>query len=228
MDENMSIEHTFAVIKKYFAFIFTLSLIFGMLVLAFTLFFMTPKYEAHTQILVSQSEVSTSFNNLDIETSLQLINTYGDIIESPIVLNDVIDNLELTETSEELASKINIVTGESSQVINITVTDEQQPRAAVIANELSNVFQEKVTEVMSVDNVSVLAPANSEDNPVQVSPDPVLNTIIGLFIGAVAGIVIAFLRTYLDRSVKTPEAVEKYLGLPVLGVTTKFEKKGRG
>ena len=224
MDENMSVEHMFDVVKKYFPFILLLTLLFGMIVLAFTLFFMTPKYEAQTQILVSQSERSTSFNNLDIETSLQLINTYGDIIESPIVLNDVIDRLELTETAEELAAKINIVTEESSQVINITVTDEGQSRAAVIANELSDVFQEKVTEVMSVDNVSVLAPANIVDNPVQVSPDPVLNTIIGLFIGAVTGIVIAFLRTYLDRSVRTPEEVEKHLGLPVLGVTTKFEK----
>lgn len=224
MNENMSIEHIYDVIKKYFGFILLLTLSFGMIILAFTLFFMTPKYEAHTQILVSQSESSTSFNNLDIETSLQLINTYGDIIQSPIVLNDVIENLELAETEEELAAKINVVTQEASQVINITVTDELQSRAAVIANELSGVFQEKVTEVMSVDNVSVLAPANVEDNPAQVSPEPVLNTIIGLFIGAVVGIVIAFLRTYLDRSVKTPEAVEKHLGLPVLGVTTKFEK----
>lgn len=224
MDENMSIEHMFDVVKKYFPFILLLTLLFGMIVLAFTLFFMTPKYEAQTQILVSQSERSTSFNNLDIETSLQLINTYGDIIESPIVLNDVIDRLKLTETAEDLAAKINIVTEESSQVINITVTDEGQSQAAVIANELSDVFQEKVTEVMSVDNVSVLAPANIVDNPVQVSPDPVLNTIIGLFIGAVTGIVIAFLRTYFDHSVRTPEEVEQHLGLPVLGMTTKFEK----
>lgn len=224
MDENMSIEHIFAVFKKYFAFILTLTLLFGIIILVFTLIFITPKYEAETQILVSQSENRSSFSNLDIETSLQLINTYGDIIQSPIVLNDVIENLELKETGKELAAKINVVTEESSQVINITVTDEQQSRAALIANELSEVFQEKVTEVMSVDNVSVLAPATIENNAAQVSPEPVLNTMIGLFIGAVTGIIIAFLRTYLDRTVKTPEAVEKYLGLPVLGVTTKFDK----
>lgn len=223
MGENMSVENIFYVIKKYMGIILLLSLFFGTVILVFTLFFMTPKYEAHTQILVSQSESRTSFSNLDIETSLQLINTYGDIIESPIVLSDVIENLSLEETTEELASKISVVTEESSQVINITVADEEQPRAAVIANELSDVFQDKVTEVMSVDNVSVLAPATVADNPRQVSPDPIINTIIGLFIGAVLGIVIAFLRTHFDQSVKTPEAVEKYLGLPVLGVTKKFE-----
>lgn len=223
MDENMNIEDIFGVIKKYLAFILLLAILFGMIALAFTLFFMTPKYEAHTQVLVSQSETVSSFNNLDIDTSLQLINTYGDIIESPIVLDDVIANLGLEQSTEQLSEQITILTEETSQVINITVTDEQQAQAAIIANEIADVFQDKVTEVMNVDNVSVLAPANINNDSAQVSPRPALNTFIGIILGGLTGIIIAFLRTYMDKTVKTVEDVEKYLELPVLGMTTKFK-----
>lgn len=224
MDENMNIESIFAVIKKYLAFTLFLAALFGMIALAFTLFLMTPKYEAHTQILVSQSENISSINNLDIETSLQLINTYGDIIESPIVLDDVISNLELEQSTEQLSENITIVTEETSQVINITVADESQAQAAIIANEITDVFQDKISEVMNVDNVTVLATANINSDAVQVTPTPVLNTFIGIILGGITGLIIAFLRTYLDKSVKTVEEVEKYLELPVLGITTNFKK----
>lgn len=224
MDENMNIEYILEVLKKNLGFILMLTVLFGIIVLIFTLFLLTPKYEAHTQILVSQSENSSPSSNVDIETSLQLINTYGDIIESPIVLNDVIDNLNLDESTEGLAEKITVFTQEASQVINITVTDEAQRDAAIIANELSGVFQDKITEVMSVDNVSVLAPATIESGSDPVSPRPLLNTFIAMILGASIGIIIAFLRAYFDKSIKTAEEVEKYLELPVLGITTKFEK----
>lgn len=224
MNDDMNFEDILGVIKKYLAFIVFLTILSGAITLAFTYFFMTPQYEANTQVLVSQSESNSSFNNLDIETSLQLINTYGEIIQSPIVLSDVIDNLELNQPVEELAQQVSVITQESSQVINITVIDEEQSQAAILANEIANVFQDKVTEVMNVNNVSVLAPANTESSAGQVSPRPELNTFIGMVIGALLGLIIAFVRTYFDKSVKTVEEVEKYLDLPVLGMTTRFDK----
>lgn len=51
-----------------------------------------------------------------------------------------------------------------------------------------------------------------------VSPNMTLNILLSLFLGLGAGIGLAYFIEYLDTSVKTVDDVERYLGLPVLGV----------
>jgi uncharacterized protein involved in exopolysaccharide biosynthesis len=48
--------------------------------------------------------------------------------------------------------------------------------------------------------------------------------IFGVIIGCVLGIGFAFLFEYFDKTVKTPEDVEYFLGLPVLGTIPKIDK----
>jgi capsular polysaccharide biosynthesis protein len=45
-----------------------------------------------------------------------------------------------------------------------------------------------------------------------------LSIVIGLFVGVAAALSIE----YLDTTVKTPDDVERYLGLPVIGVVPVF------
>lgn len=42
-------------------------------------------------------------------------------------------------------------------------------------------------------------------------------------LGVMLGVFIAFIVEYLDNTIKTPEDVEKYLGLPVLGAIPKMD-----
>lgn len=225
MEETLNLEDILDVIKKNIVLIISLTLLFGALAGFATAFLMTPQYEANTQILVTQSQESEgTVESQEIQASLQLVNTYGDIINSPAVLDDVITNLELDRTTSVLSDQITVNNQEQSQVINVTVTDEVPENAEIIANEVANVFQERVTEVMNVDNVSILAPADIGDDPSPVSPQPLINIAIGLILGALLGLGIAFLRAFMDKRVKTEEEVEKQLELPVLGTVAKFDK----
>ncbi len=52
-----------------------------------------------------------------------------------------------------------------------------------------------------------------------------MNIAISLVLGAMLGIFVAFILEFLDTSIKTPEDVEKYLGLPVIG-TIPYLKEG--
>lgn len=58
-------------------------------------FALTPIYENSTQILVNQSKnerKEVQFN--DVQTNLQLINTYNVIIKSPAILDEVIKEMK--------------------------------------------------------------------------------------------------------------------------------------
>ena len=66
------------------------------------------------------------------------------------------------------------------------------------------------------DTLSVFAPA--ELPLVPVAPRILLNTVLGLISGLVLGVSTAFLLEYLDDSIRSPEDLEKGLGLQALGV----------
>jgi polysaccharide biosynthesis transport protein len=58
------------------------------------------------------------------------------------------------------------------------------------------------------------------------SPRKKLNIVLALFLGLFGGLGLAFLFEYLDDSVKSFQDVEKYTGLPSLGVVPAFSQNG--
>jgi polysaccharide biosynthesis transport protein len=55
-----------------------------------------------------------------------------------------------------------------------------------------------------------------------------LNGALALFLGGALGVGLAFLLEYLDRSLRSPEQVERILKLPALGVIPSTKSAGRG
>jgi capsular polysaccharide biosynthesis protein len=55
-----------------------------------------------------------------------------------------------------------------------------------------------------------------------VRPRPLLNIALALVVGVMLGAGLAFFLEYFDNTIKTPEEVERYLGLTTLGVVPLF------
>ena len=72
---------------------------------------------------------------------------------------------------------------------------------------------------MLSNNVSILDEASVPLYPIK--PRKRLNLMIGAVLGLFLGVAAAFFLDYLDNTFRTPEDVEKYLGLAVLGVIPK-------
>ncbi len=60
------------------------------------------------------------------------------------------------------------------------------------------------------------------------SPNKKRNLVLALLLGLGGGVALAFLFDFLDNSVKTSEDVERYAGLPTLGVVPRFSLEGTG
>ncbi|PIC68035.1 capsular biosynthesis protein [Sporosarcina sp. P16a] len=228
MGETISLQELFATLKKRLWLIIgtTLTAILAAIVISY--FFLTPIYQASTQILVNKAEATTDFDSSDIQTNLQLINTYTVIIKSPVILSHVIESLDLGITPAALNTQLTVNSEQNSQVVSVTVQDPEPHKAVDIANTTAEVFQKEIVHLMQVDNVTILSPAMYADDPTPVRPNKRLNIAIATVIGLMAGVGIAFLLEYLDTTVKTEHDVEELLNLPLLGLISPISDREVG
>lgn len=220
-EETISLQDIFKVLKKRIALIISITI--GAMLIAglISFFLLTPIYQGSTQILVNQTKQDQqTIQSSEIQANLQLINTYNVIIKSPAILNKVIERLDLDTTPTELTESISVTNANNSQVVNITVQNENPALAVDIANTVASVFQDEIPTLMNADNVNILSPAVLPANPTPVKPNKTMNVAIAMVIGLMIGVGLAFLLEYLDTTVKTEQDVEDLLGLPILGLVS--------
>ncbi|MDN7241722.1 Wzz/FepE/Etk N-terminal domain-containing protein [Planococcus sp. N028] len=226
MEETISLQELFATLKKRMGLIVILTLLAIIIAGVVSYKMLTPIYETSTQILVNQEKTDASqLLNQNIQTDLQLINTYSVIIKSPAILGPVSEQLDLGLTVEQLNSKITVTNAENSQVVNVSVQDPDPAIAVDIANTTASVFQEEIQQLMKVDNVSILSPAVLKENPAPVAPNPMMNMAIAAVIGLMLGVGIAFLLDYLDTTLKNDQDIEDVLDIPLLGVISPIKEE---
>lgn len=229
MEETISLQEIIKILKKHMGLILATTIGAGVIAAIISFFILTPIYQADTQILVSQqSDNQQNLTTNEIQSNLQLINTYNVIIKSPAILSIVIDELDLDMTPGGLTNKIIVSNANNSQVVNISVQDEQEYMAVDIANTVAEVFQKEIPKLMNVDNVNILSAAVYSENPSPVKPNKMLNIAIALIVGLMIGVGIAVLLEFLDVTVKTESEVEELLGLPVLGMISTIKAEDLG
>ncbi|MFC5602532.1 YveK family protein [Sporosarcina koreensis] len=221
MEQTVSLHDLFSVLRKRFIFIISTALFVVAITGVISYLFLTPIYKASTQILINQKQTEQfQVSSQDIQTNIQLINTYIVIIKSPAILTKVIEILDLDTTPDLLEKKIKVETTQDSQVIKISVKDPEHYKSVDIANTIVEVLQEEIQMLMNVNNVYILSPAVYLENPLPATPNPVLNMSIAAVCGLMIGVGLAFLINYLDMTIKTEQDIEELLGFPVIGIVS--------
>jgi capsular polysaccharide biosynthesis protein len=188
-------------------------------------FYLDKIYESSTTLIVNKqkddNEKETQYTYNDILLSQKLVSTYTEIAKSSYVLERVIKELNLDLSPDELKKMIAVSAVGDTQIIRITVSDVFPARATVIAEKMAELLPIRVSELEMPDNVKVVDKAKVPSSPVK--PRPLMNIAIAGVLGIMVGLGIIFLIEYLDNTIKTPDDVQKYLGLPVLGSIPNFE-----
>lgn len=220
-EETIELRELLEIILKRKWLIILLTIFFMIVGSVYSFFLVTPEYESYTTLMVngskgtSVSDIASSFDLGSINLSQKLVVTYGEIVKSRIVLEQVIDRLGLDMTYNQLLSITTSRQVGSTEILKISVVREDPEEAALIANTIADVFVKEVMRILKVDNVETIDVAIPMYNPINVKT--VLNIAISTVLGLMAGVFLAFVLAYLDQTIKTEQDVEKYLDLPVIG-----------
>jgi capsular polysaccharide biosynthesis protein len=155
----------------------------------------------------------------------QLVKTYSEFVKSRAVGEDTIQKLNLNMKVETLQGMLSVAPQGTTEFLTITVKSKDAKQAMEIANQLALSLKDVSKNVTKSDNVEILDKAQMPTSP--DSPKPKLNMAIAFLLGLMVSAGVIFLLEYLDNTIKTPDDIEKLLGIPVIGtipLVTDFEK----
>lgn len=224
MKEEVSLRDLMAIIKQRMMIILSFGALGLILSAVYTFLIVTPMYDSTTQLLVNRTNDGTNSIQLnDINSNVQMINTYKDIIKGPVILDGVKEDLDLEYTVTELADMVVIDVNQDSQVFSLTVTGPDPEEAAEIANGIAATFQSAIFDIMNVENVSIISAAAVNSKP--VSPVVVNNLLIGLGIGLLFGLGVALLRYAMAKTIDDYQFITQTIGWPNLGAISELNKE---
>lgn len=214
--------------------IIAITLIFMVIGILYTVLFTTPMYSASTTLVLVSSgntannQTSNAITTTDITMNSKLVSTYSVLIKSDNVARQVISNLGLKINESYLKKNIKVTSEDDTEVIRISVTNEDPKTAAKIANEIVPVFTALVKETYKIENVQVIDKAEVNNTPSNINHTK--DVVIFAFIGIVISVAYVLIANMLDTTIKTADDIEKDFKVHVLAEMPLYEvaeEKGR-
>ena len=194
--------------------------IFAVIGVIYSIGFVVPEYTAFTKlVLAGQSSDATgntteAITTTDLTINSKLVGTYSELVTSNDVVRQVITNTGINISESALKSSIEVSSVEDTDVIKISVTNQNPTYATKLANETAKAFMEKVAEIYNINNVHVVDEAEEPQSPSNVNH--LKDVVIFTFIGVVIAVGYVLIANMLDNTIKTREEVERLYKVPVI------------
>ena len=176
-------------------------------------FLVTPQY-ASTSALYVLSKSTSITSMADIQVGANLTNDYMVVVKGRPVLEQVIENLELEETYDQLKEKVSVTNETNTRILTISVRDKDIKRAKTIADEIADVASAFISEKMDQDPPTIIQYGYTDTRAVSTSPNRY--ALYGAMLGFIISVTAAVLLYLLNDKIMTPEELEKRTGLNTL------------
>lgn len=221
MESSMDLLKIWKIIKRNFKMLIILPIVGLIIGILCSLILVQPMFQASTQVIVNEKESDSAMQAQQVQSNIQLVNTYAEIATSPRMLEEVSKELDNKYSAKELSSMISATSETESQILNIAVESANKNDSEKIANVFSEVFSDETPKIMNIDNVSILSKA--DDTATQTEPKMLVNALLGIVIGLMVAAVVIVLREIFDTRIKNEQDVQDELDIPVLGSIQKFK-----
>jgi non-specific protein-tyrosine kinase len=200
----------------------------GLIALISISFLAVPKYTSTVRLFVSTPANTLDLSSLSIGSSFaqQRVKSYADIINSPLTLNPVIQNLGLSISAYELASMISARAPIDTVLIDVSVVTTDPILSANIANAVGQQFEITASQLEfgdSATGIKVTVVGDAVPSSTPSSPRYLLNSMAGLVLGFLFGFGVAVIRLYFSGVVKNSDHMS---GTPMLA-TVGFDPEAK-
>ncbi len=188
---------------------------------------MPPTYEASTTLIVNQGRPTRDIPSLEaLQVRSQVTRTFIELLYQRPIVEETIARLQLSLDAEAFIKKVQIGLLGKSDLIVLTVKDENPYMAANIANEMVRVFSEKEASLIAnpyAFNQPSLHVVEAALPPVKPEkPKPLQYSLLATFAGGILAVFIVLVVEYFDRTIRTRADVTRLTALPILAEITQI------
>ena len=228
MNEQINMMAVVGMVMKRWWILVVSTILIGSIFFTVTEYFIPEQYTSIGKLLVSNSVATVDQEGgLPAETintlnaSARLLNTYMELFKTNNFLNKVAADSGTKYSATQLKGMVKYSSLNETEVLQIEVTCTDKIDARILCERILDNAQPEVERVGSGGSVSVVDEATTPVTP--TSPNKTLNTIIGVLIGMVLGVLIIFIIELFDTRIKTEDDLVTKFDLPILGVIPDLE-----
>ena len=221
MPENSNKNHSNINIKDLVIFALSkwpifvcMTVLFTAVAFIYSSFIAVPLYVSTGKIHI-MNQTTDKLTSSDLSISTYVVKDCEDLISDSTVLGEVSEKLGKKYSVGELKRAISISVPENTRFIEISIKTASANDSKIIVDTVCSVSQEKIQDILNVNNVTVVREGNVSSSP--VSPNISRNVASAFLLACFGYALIIFITYYFNDKINTPEDVEKYLGISTLG-----------
>ncbi|PJI08948.1 MULTISPECIES: YveK family protein [Clostridium] len=224
-ENDIDIAGLFEILNKEKGMIAVITIFFVLFSALLSFFIIRPTYQGHATVIIGKNDSKSSTNEQynDVMMSQNLTKTYAQIAQSKAVASKTVSKLADGTSSDEISKVVSVTPQTGTQIIDITANAKSPEKAAELTNDFSDSFVEVSKSVYTAGDARIIDRSSVPTAPIK--PKKILNIVIAFVLGLVVSIGIAFIKEYMDKTMKTQDDIKRYLDLPVLGVIPEYEEE---
>ena len=217
-EEQIDIKELLYVIKKRILLVLLLPILCAVVAGVISFFVLKPAYQANVSIIISKDPGSI-LTQSDVMMYQSLIKTYTEIAKSAVVAERAVSYGDVQGSAESLQSSLSVSSQSDTQVLKMSVISGEPADAVIKVEALAKAFLEEARRLLPSGTVEIMDHAKTPRNPIK--PNKKLNVMAAFAIGLICAIVLAIILEHMNDTIKSEEDVERYLGVPIIGVIPK-------
>lgn len=221
---EISLLDLFKILKSNLVLIILSTLLIGIIAGLYAYLVAEPQYKSNAYVMVQVQTGTGTEDSFDLVNAQRLMATAADLISMPIVLEQVIDDLGLDITAKQLESSLTVTSSTTSYFINISYLSGDPSLSEQVVNSVIDEAIDFANTNVAILKDNIIRTSTAQEG-VYDSPNKVLYIAIGIILGGILGVGIAFVKELFNNTFRTKEQLESAFGIQVLGVIPEFEVK---
>lgn len=181
-----------------------------------------PTYTATTTFMVLNQTYYDSITYNDLMIGEVLISDYQFLAKTSTVYRKAAEDIQ-QDVSD---CSVSISGVDNTRMVRLSVTSKRPEVAANFANALTEELTQRISEIMKIENITIVEPATVPYAP--SGPNKTKIVLTATFVGVVMAAGIVLLLEFMDNTIQSSDDIEKHLGIPVLAQINKLEDGGSG